>query len=110
MDIGKILLELTPNVWQKISLYFSCPNSVDLYADDARVGTGTWYCSGVDQVKWISTGMGTVSCLSIVYLDALGYSWSPAYQVGDNQLPTHTDTPDTYFICNPSKVAARVLS
>ncbi len=75
---------ITPDEWHHCRIVFDCgANTAYLFVDGSQVGDA-WTCSGEASVDRLNTWVGAT--VSTAYIDAIGYSWDPYYQIGKNQF------------------------
>ncbi|MFX1257221.1 MAG: PKD domain-containing protein, partial [Promethearchaeota archaeon] len=74
------------NRWYHLRIEFDCnADTFDLYVDGTKkVDDGSFYAS-VDSVSKFRIGTHSENNGYYTYIDALGYSWEPDYNIGDNQ-------------------------
>ncbi|KKL69350.1 hypothetical protein LCGC14_2115830, partial [marine sediment metagenome] len=80
-----------PNVWYHSRIDFdSYTDTFDFYLDGMLYGGGGYSYmnpddgNGVDKGKWTTNGF-----FGDYYVDAIGYSWDPNYNIGDNIIPIY---------------------
>ncbi len=80
------VMVISADTWYHMRIVFDCvADTADLYVDGDLKSEDTAFNNNVASINRfaIITGGGAIV---IMYLDAVGYSWDPAYTVGDNSV------------------------
>ena len=94
-DSFKNVQAISSDVWYHIRLIFNCTtDSFDIYINNVlKVNDAGFYDSVEDLSSLI---FGTSGVDVDIYFDAVGYSWDPNYNIGDNLVDLKGYYPATY--------------
>ncbi|KKN53509.1 hypothetical protein LCGC14_0601700, partial [marine sediment metagenome] len=98
------LVTYTPNTWIHMRVdFYSFPDMYFIYVNEVEYGPFAYInsVSAIDRA-YFDCGGGS----NIRYLDAIAYSWTPGYTVGDNLYTTTGHFPGTYSFENDAHGAS----
>ena len=80
------ILTLQSNTWYHVRLDFDCgTDTIDLWLDGVKLVSDGPFISGASTIDRLRLGTQPAQQFTDHY-DAIGYSWDPDYEVGDNNL------------------------
>ncbi|MFX1479849.1 MAG: hypothetical protein ACFFCI_17160 [Promethearchaeota archaeon] len=72
------------DTWYHIRIDFNCAtDTFDIFVNNNQQGTNLEFNNHVNSIEKIQFGTGQYAIVEM-YIDAIGYSWDPNYNLGDN--------------------------